>query len=61
MTLDGVSVPVTGWSAPWLCQERWWDLEAARRRAWMQVTVEDGRAFLLSTEAGRWSLEATYD
>lgn len=61
LVLGRSSLAVTHWSAPWPCEERWWDPAAARRRAWMQVVVEDGRAFLLSTEAGRWSLEAVYD
>ncbi|HUZ42761.1 MAG TPA: DNA polymerase Y family protein [Acidimicrobiales bacterium] len=57
----GPELTVSGWSAPWPCQERWWDPDGHRRRAWMQVAVEDGRAFLLAAEGGRWSVEAVYD
>ena len=52
---------VTGWAGPWPCEERWWDPAAARRRARLQVTLADGTAHLLSLEAGRWTVEATYD
>ena len=52
---------IVGWSAPWPCHERWWDPEAHRRRAWMQVGLEDGRALLLGAEGGRWWAEAAYD
>jgi protein ImuB len=52
---------VVSWSAPWPCHERWWDPEAYRRRAWMQVGLDDGRAVLLAAEGGRWWAEAAYD
>ena len=55
------SVQITGWSGPWLADERWWDPAAARRRARLQVLLEDGTAHLLVLEQGRWCLEATYD
>jgi protein ImuB len=55
------SAGIIGWSAPWPCHERWWDPLAHRRRAWMQVTLDDGRALLLAAEGGRWSVEAAYD
>ena len=58
-TLDGVAV--VSWSAPWPCHERWWDPEAQRRRARMQVVTDDGRALLLAVEQGRWWVEAVYD
>ncbi len=57
----GPELIVRGWSAPWPCQERWWDPDGHRRRAWMQVAVDDGRAFLLAAEGGCWSVEAVYD
>jgi len=54
-------VEVTGWAGPWPCEERWWDPGAARRRARLQVLLATGSAQLLSLEAGRWRVEATYD
>jgi protein ImuB len=53
--------PVAAWAGPWPCDERWWDPETHRRRARLQVTMADGTAHLLVLEAGRWSVEATYD
>ncbi len=53
--------PVVAWAGPWPCDERWWDLEAHRRRARLQVTTTDGVAYLLAVESGRWWVEATYD
>jgi protein ImuB len=50
-----------GWSGPWPADERWWDPAAARRRARLQVLLDDGTAHLLVIEQGRWRLEATYD
>ena len=52
---------IVGWSAPWPCNERWWDPDSQRRRAWMQVSLDDGRALLLAAEGGRWWTEAVYD
>jgi protein ImuB len=52
---------VVGWAGPWPADERWWDPVRARRRARVQVVLEDGTAHLLAREGGRWHLEATYD
>jgi protein ImuB len=52
---------VVGWAGPWPCEERWWDPDAARRRARLQVVVAPGVAHLLVRERGRWVIEATYD
>ena len=52
---------VAAWAGPWPCDERWWDIEAHRRRARLQVTTAGGVAHLLAVESGRWSVEATYD
>jgi protein ImuB len=57
----GAPVAVVAWCGPWPCDERWWDREAHRRRARIQVVTADGRAHLLAREAGRWSVEGTYD
>ena len=52
---------VVGWAGPWPAEERWWDPHAGRRRARLQVELEDGSAHVLALEAGRWTVEATYD
>ena len=57
----GSSVVILGWAGPWPADERWWDPVTARRRARLQVLLEDGTAHLLVLEQGRWCLEATYD
>lgn len=49
------------WAGPWPCDERWWDASGHRRRARLQVVTQEGIAYLLILEAGRWSIEATYD
>lgn len=52
---------ITGWAGPWPADEHWWDPARHRRRARFQVLDASGTAHLLSVEAGRWWLEATYD
>ncbi|MEO3976884.1 DNA polymerase Y family protein [Streptomyces sp. CAU 1734] len=54
--------PVVGWAGPWPVLERWWEPEPAqaRRIARMQITCDDGRAWLLIVEHGRWTAEALY-
>jgi protein ImuB len=54
-------VEIMGWAGPWPADERWWDPSASRRRARLQVLLEDGTAHLLALEQGQWHLEATYD
>jgi protein ImuB len=49
------------WAGPWPCDERWWDASGHRRRVRLQVVTRSGAAHLLILEAGRWSIEATYD
>ena len=51
---------VRAWAGPWCVDERWWDALAHRRRARVQVVLDDA-AHLLTLEDGRWWLEATYD
>lgn len=60
-TAGSLSVGIMGWAGPWPADERWWDPAAARRRARLQVLLDDGTAHLLVLEQGRWRLEATYD
>jgi protein ImuB len=50
---------VTGWAGPWPIEERWWD-GGGRRRARLQVLLENGDAHLLSREQGNWAVEASY-
>ncbi|GAA2611332.1 DNA polymerase Y family protein [Actinomadura fulvescens] len=57
----GPAAAVTSWTGPWPVDERWWDPARARRRARFQVVTDDGRAFLLAVEGGRWQVEAAYD
>ncbi|MHB1988684.1 MAG: DNA polymerase Y family protein [Acidimicrobiales bacterium] len=52
---------VTAWTGPWPSDERWWDPASHRRRARMQVVLEDGSAHVLTLEKGRWAIEASYD
>lgn len=51
---------VRAWAGPWCVDERWWDALAHRRRARVQVVLDDA-AHLVTLEDGRWWLEATYD
>ncbi|MEU8230901.1 DNA polymerase Y family protein [Actinoplanes sp. NPDC048967] len=61
--LIGPAAPVViaGWAGPWPVDERWWAPAEARRRARFQVSLDDGRALLLSLAAGHWAIEAIYD
>jgi protein ImuB len=52
--------PIEAWAGPWPAEERWWDPDAARRRARFQM-VAGGRALLLALEGSRWWVEAVYD
>jgi protein ImuB len=56
---DGPARRVTAWAGPWPLEERWWDSEG-RRRARLQVLLEDGEAHLVYREGGRWWVEASY-
>ena len=57
---DGSALEVTEWTGPWPAWEHWWDAERGRRCARFQAVTEDGRAWLLVIEQGRWSVEAAY-
>lgn len=52
---------VVSWAGPWPTDERWWDSNERRRRARVQVLLDDGTAHLLVLEGGRWGIEASYD
>jgi protein ImuB len=57
----GPWMDVVTWAGPWPAEERWWDAAASRRRARLQVCLDDGTAHLVVLESGRWRVEATYD
>jgi protein ImuB len=57
----GPWVDIDAWAGPWPAEERWWDTAAFRRRARLQVCLEDGTAHLMARESGRWWVEAVYD
>jgi protein ImuB len=57
----GPWVDVAAWAGPWPAEERWWDTAASRRRARLQVGLEDGTTYLIARESGQWWVEATYD
>lgn len=50
---------ISAWAGPWPLEERWWD-RGGRRRARIQVQLDDGHAHLLSRERNRWWVEASY-
>jgi protein ImuB len=51
---------VTAWAGPWPVEERWWDA-GGRRKARLQVLLEDATAHLLARQRGRWRVEASYE
>lgn len=55
-----VRTHVVGWAGPWPADERWWDADSHRRRARMQLELDDGSAHVVVVEHGQWWLEATY-
>jgi protein ImuB len=57
----GTRQEVAAVAGPWPCEERWWDDKGHRRRARLQLVTRSGTAHLAILEAGRWTLEATYD
>ena len=61
LVLDGRSRHVAAWAGPWLADEHWWDAAEHHRRARFQLLTDDGVAWLVRLEAGRWWAEATYD
>ena len=51
---------IDSWTGPWPLEQRWWDPEAARRQARLQIVIAKGAAHLLVIEGGDWWLEASY-
>jgi len=52
---------IRGWSGVWLLDERWWQPDQHRRKARLQIELDDGRALVIAARAGAWAIEATYD
>jgi hypothetical protein len=55
----GRSRGIVAHCGPWPMAERWW--VATRRRAHLQVLLDDGLALLLRAERSRWWLAGVYD
>ena len=57
----GGAVPrtISAWAGPWPLEERWWD-HGGRRRARLQVQLDNGDAHVISREKGCWWVEASY-
>ncbi|MBP5936711.1 DNA polymerase Y family protein [Streptomyces sp. LBUM 1476] len=51
---------IAGWAGPWPVLEAWWDHAQSRRIARMQIATDDGHAWLLAVDQGRWWAEAHY-
>jgi protein ImuB len=60
LVVHGQRLQVTGYAGPWPFTERWWNPATARRRARLQCTTSDGRAWLLAIEGGTWHADGTY-
>lgn len=58
ITVEG-QLAVTGYAGPWPYVERTWQ-PSGRRRARIQCTTSDGRAWLLVIERGVWRAEGIY-
>ena len=56
----GQTLRITGWAGPWPYDERPWDPATRRRRARVQCSTDDGRAWLLAVEGGAWRVEGVY-
>jgi len=52
---------IAGWAGPWPVDERWWAPGEESRRVRFQLCLADGRALLLTLEAGSWSVSGVYD
>jgi protein ImuB len=52
---------VVQWAGPWTAEQRWWDPLTRRRRARIQVVLDDNTAHLLALERQSWAVEASYD
>ncbi|MGN6326166.1 DNA polymerase Y family protein [Pseudolysinimonas sp.] len=57
----GARRDLTAWAGPWPLDERWWDLETARRVDRFQAVDTEGVAWLLVLDEGGWWAEGRYD
>jgi protein ImuB len=60
LVVRGERLAVTGYAGPWPYVEQWWNAAEAHRRARLQVTTDDGRAWQLAVEGGTWRAEGIY-
>jgi protein ImuB len=60
IVIDRQSMSLTGWAGPWPLEERWWEPDGGRRRARFQLLTEQGDAYLVGLEQGRWTIDAVY-
>jgi protein ImuB len=51
---------VVDWAGPWPLEEKWWDVQSARRQARMQIIASNKRAYLMVAEGGTWWIEGEY-
>jgi len=58
---DGPTHLITQWAGPWPVTQRWWDPPHACRQARFQLVADDGTAWLVALQDGRWQIEARYD
>lgn len=61
VSIGGRRRPIVGWAGPWPVTERWWEPAGRRHQARFQVATDDGSAYLLVLEKGRWMLAAIYN
>jgi protein ImuB len=60
LVLGGRPLQVATWAGPWPYHEQPWRPASSRRRARLQLSTADGRAFLLALEHGAWRVEGVY-
>ncbi len=59
--VQGYQNKVESWAGPWPVDERWWDTDAHRRQARMQIVLDNGSAKLIALEGGQWWITAAWD
>lgn len=60
LVLGGRQLQVATWAGPWPYHEQPWRPATSRRRARLQLSTADGRAFLLALEHKAWRVEGVY-
>jgi protein ImuB len=51
---------IVDWAGPWPLEEKWWDVQSARRQTRMQIITSTKRAYLVVAEGGAWWVEGEY-